>query len=377
MVRATFLWKEAVMAEGIVSRLQKRRSERRVKKIAMFGNAKKAGVGMGREQLKAGVEGTLRKHFRTKPIRGGSAYVEINLTHDLDELAEAKERTMREEPPEIVVLFGGDGTTQKTLGEDPDFLRYLTADPESAPEIIVIGGGTKNVVPTALKLLGDDPLQALDVACQKIERGIPRDIVCCPILKINERHGFIYGSGLIVNALDAYYEHDAGPSRALKTGLSTVWRETIGRLSPWRGPSIFRRFEAAMSCRDAEGAERTMGMSRFNAVLASSLREVNPWLKVTHRTGERLGCFHGICYDNGFWRSLLNLPAMVVGAPLIGSVEDAVTDRMVIRYAQPMRHTIDGERYESTADHGKTALAESGDEVVVIETGPFFKFIVS
>ena len=138
------------MAEGIVSRFQKRRSERRAKKIAMFGNARKAGVGMGREQLKAGVEGTLRKHFPARPVRGGSAYVEINLTHDLDQLAEAKERTMREEPPDIVVLFGGDGTTQKTLGEDEEFLRYLTSDPESAPEFIVVGGGTKNVVPTAL-----------------------------------------------------------------------------------------------------------------------------------------------------------------------------------------------------------------------------------
>lgn len=365
------------MAEGIVSRFQKRRTERRVKKIAMFGNAKKAGLGMGREELKAGVEGTLRKHFPTKPVRGGSAYVELNLTHDLDELAEAKERTMREDPPEVVVLFGGDGTTQKTLGEDPDFLRYLTSDPEHAPEIIVIGGGTKNVVPTALKLLGDDPLKALDVICEKIASNYRRDTVNCPILKINERHGFIYGSGLVVNALDAYYEHEAGPSRALKTGFSTIWRETLGRLWPWRRPSIFRRFDAAMSWRDAAGAEQPIGMPRFNAILASSLREVNPWLKVTHRTGERLKCFHGICYDNGFWRSVMNLPAMIVGAPLIGSVDEAVTDRLVIRYAQPMRHTIDGERYASTSDLGPAALAESGDEVVVIETGPVITFVVA
>src|SRR5688572_9436801 len=227
MVRAVH-WKEAVMAEGIVQRFQKRRAAKRVKKIAMFGNANKAGVGMGREKLKEDVERMLRKHFQTERVHGESAYVELNLTRNLDELAAAKERTMREDPPEIVVLFGGDGTTQKTLGEDEDFLRFLTQDPEHAPEVIVVGGGTKNVVPTALKLLGSDPLRALEVVCQKIKRGIPRDIVCCPILKINERHGFIYGSGLIVNALDAYYEHDAGPSRALKTGLSTVWRETIG-----------------------------------------------------------------------------------------------------------------------------------------------------
>lgn len=363
------------MAEGIVSRFQKRRAEKRVKKIAMFGNAKKAGVGMDREKLKDGVEGALRKHFPTKPVRGHAAYVELNLTHDLDELAEAKERTMRDDPPEVVVLFGGDGTTQKTLGEDEEFLRFLTQDPEHAPEVVVIGGGTKNVVPNALNLLGQAPLAALDVVCQKIRRGIPRDIVVCPILKINDRHGFIYGSGLPVNALDEYYRHAPGPWRAAQAGASIVWRETLGRLSPWRRPSIFRRFEASISGRGADGAERQVAMERFNGVIASSLREIHSLLKVTHRAGERLACFHAVCHENGFWRSAMNLPGFALGAPLVGSVEELVTDRMVIRYAGPMRHTIDGEIYDSTAQLGRVAAAESGEDVVVIETGPFIKFV--
>lgn len=366
------------MAEGIVQRFQKRRAEKRVKKIAMFGNAGKAGKNMGREQLKEDVVGTLCRRFTTNRVNAGAAYVEIHLTHNLDQLAEAKEKTMREDPPEIVVLFGGDGTTQKTIGEDPDFLRYLTADPEYAPEFIVIGGGTKNVVPTALKLLGRDPVAALDVICQKIERGIPRKVEPCPILKINDRHGFIYGAGLPVNALDEYYRHEAGRWRATKAGASIIWRETLGRLSPWRRPSIFRRFPASISSRGADGAEQRVDIPEYNAIIASSLREIHSILKVTHRAGERLSCFHAICHNNGFWRSALNLPAFHdERAPLLGSIAELVTDRMVIRYGQPMRHTIDGEIYETSEKLGKAALAESGDEVVVIETGPFIKFIVS
>jgi hypothetical protein len=369
------------MAEGIVSRFQKRRSDRRAKKIAMFGNAKKAGLGMGREQLKSDVEATLRRHFPTKPVRGGNAYVEINLTHNLDQLAEAKEKTMREDPPEIVVLFGGDGTTQKTLGEDPDFLRYLTSDPEYAPEIVVIGGGTKNVVPTALKLLGDDPIRALETICEKIERGIPREVKPCPILKINDRHGFIYGAGMPVNALDEYYRHEAGRWRAAKAGASIIWRQTLGMASPWRRPSIFRRFDASISTRGVDGSEEPVPTPQLNAVIASSLREIHSLLRVTHRAGERLSCFHAICNANGFWRSALNLPGFIFkDAPLLGSVEERVTDRMVIRYAGPMRHTIDGEIYKTTADLGRATLAkdsEEGEEIVVIETGPYIKFIVS
>lgn len=365
------------MAEGnFVSRWQQRRSAKRAKKIAMFGNAKQAGKNMGREHLKAGVETTLRRHFPTKPQRSGGAYVEINLTHNLDQLAAAKERTMREDPPEIVVLFGGDGTTQKTLGEDEEFLRFLTHDPEHAPEIIVIGGGTKNVVPTALKLLGRDPLQALDVICEKIERGIPRRVEPCPILKINDRHGFIYGAGLPVNALDEYYRHEAGRWRATKAGASILWRETLGRLSPWRRPSIFRRFKASISARGADGSELSVAMPQYNAVIASSLREIHSVLKVTHRAEERLACFHAVCNENGFARSVMNVPGFFSGEfPLLGSVEDFVTDRMVIRYAQPMRHTIDGEIYESTDKLGRAPMAESGEDVVIIETGPFIKFV--
>lgn len=361
------------MAETGISWRQRRR-ERKAKKITMFGNAKKAGLGMGREELKAGVEATLRRQFPDRPVRDGSAYVEIHLTRDLDELAEAKERTMREEPPDIVVIFGGDGTTQKTLGEDPDFLRYLTADPERAPEFVVIGGGTKNVVPGSLKLLGRNPLMAFGVVCEKIRRGIPLDNVVCPILKVNKRHGFIYGAGVPVNALDEYYGRAPGWSRAIKAGASIAWRQTLGRMSPWRGPSAFRQFLAAVTARDADGLEAALGEPYSNAILASSLREVYPMLKVTNRAGERLGCFHAIVHGNGFLRAVANLPSMLAGAPLLGNVADAVTDRLVLRYGGPMRHTIDGELYDSTQQLGSAPGEDP--ETVVIETGPFIRFVL-
>lgn len=369
---------------GFVSNWQQNRrvrKDQKLKKGVVFGNAKKAGIGMGRDQLRKGVEETLKRHFPDRSrlsaaIQGASAYVEVHMTHSLEELGEAKEKVMREDPPDFVIVLGGDGTTQKTIGEDEEFLKYLTSDPDYASEVIVLGAGSKNVVPTALKLLGNDPLKAFDVVCQKYARDIPRDIVCCPILRINDRHGFIYGSGVVVNALEEYYRHEAGPSRALKTGLGVVWRETLGRLNPWRRPSIFRRFDAAVTWRDEAGTERGVEMDRYNAVVASSIREINPWLKITHRTGERLGCFHGLFLNNGFWRSGLNLPAMVVGAPMVGDVQDAVTDRLVVRYDRPTRHTIDGELY-TTEELGRTALSEDGKETVVIETGPFIKFVVS
>ncbi len=367
---------------GLVSRWQENRRSKRgkppIKRGVVFANAKKAGIGMGREQLREGVERITKKWFPTGETAGASAVVEVHMTHSLEELGEAKEKTMREAPPDFLVVVGGDGSTQKTIGEDPDFLRYLTTEPEHPTEVIVVGAGSKNVVPTALKLLGNDPLKAFDLACEKYVRGIPRDTVCCPMLKINDRHGFIYGSGAAVNALDEYYRRKAGPSRAFRTGLGVLWRQTLGRFSPWRRPSIFRRFDAVISYRGADGTEQVFSMDRYNAVIASSLREINPMLRVTPRTGERLGCFHGIGLNNGFWRTLLNGPSMIFGAPLVGAVQDAVTERLTIHYSEPMRHTIDGELYDTEQLCCSTNGVSPRDEnTVVIETGPYIKFVLA
>lgn len=358
---------------GAVSRWnENRRQKSKIKKVAVVGPDKKAGLNMGREDLKAGVMSILARHFPDKPVRGAPAYVEMFMTRSLKELDEAKARMMCEDPPDLLVLIGGDGNTHLTLGQNKEFLAHLTQDPDRAPKVVVFKGGSKNIVPGALNLLGDDPLQAFDVVCQKILLGIPLDIVCCPILKINELHGFIYGSGAVTNALDEYYRHEAGRGRGLKTGLCELWRQTFGKLNPWKRPSVFRSFDAKAYWRDAQGQEQLVPKSRFNAFIASSLREINPWLKVTHRTGERLGCFHGLGLNNGFWRSAMNLPAMIVGAPMLGAVQDMVTDRLVIRYAQAMRHTVDGERYTTEQLGGSYE-----PHTVEIQTGPFIQFVVS
>lgn len=119
-------------------------------------------------------------------------------------------------------------------------------------------------------------------------------------------------------------------------------------------------------------------MREYNGIVASSLGEINPWVKVTYRAGERLGCFHGLGLNNGFVRTVLNVPPMIGGGAMIGDVQDMVTDRMVIRYAGAMRHTIDGELYD-TKDLGSPDVATAGAalDTVVIQTGPYIRFVLS
>ena len=367
---------------GLIGNWQENRRKRRknpdAKRGVIIVNARNAGINMGRDELRKGVEAIMKKWWPDNEAIDGGSYIEVYHTYDLMDLAGAKEQVMRKPPPLFVVVMGGDGTTQKTLGEDKKFLEYLYSDPKHAPEVIVIGAGSQIVIPKALGLLGDDPLRAFDVVCEKYVRGVPRDIVCAPILEINQRRGFICGVGTVVNSLDRYHDLEPGPNRALKTGLSVFLSETLGRLNPWRKPSVFRRFDAEAWWRDAEGAVQRVDQTRFNAFVASSIREINPWLKITHRTGERLGCFHALGLNNGFFRSMLNLPAMIVGAPMLGDVTDMITDRLAITYAEPMRHTIDGEIYTmEQLGRAPGVVDEVADRTVIIQTGPFIKFVVS
>lgn len=367
---------------GLIGNWQQNRRNRRknpnAKRGVIIENARNAGINMGRDDLRKGVAEILRNWWPDNESVDGGTYIEIYRTHTLEDLDDAKERVMRKPPPLFVVVIGGDGTTQRALGEDEKFLAYLYSDPRHTPEVIVVKAGSQVVIPQALGLLGDDPLRAFDVVCEKYVRGVPRDIVCAPILEVNQRRGFICGAGVVVNSLDRYHDLEPGPGRALKAGLSVFLSETLGRLNPWRKPSAFRRFDATACWRDAHGAEQRVDQTRFNAFVASSIREINPWLKITHRTGERLGCFHALGLNNGFFRSMLNLPAMIVGAPMGGAVHDMVTDRLVITYAESMRHTIDGEIYTIDQLGRAPGVAdEIADRTVVIQTGPYIKFVVA
>src|SRR5436190_10524958 len=126
----------------------------------------------------------------------------------LDDLS-ARAASLRDEPPSVIAVHGGDGTLHKIVsalgaafGEQP------------LPPIAVLTGGTMNVVATSLGLR-EDPKVFLRTLAEDARAGRPPEVVQRRCLRIGDQLGFVFGNGLASNFLGEYYGGAAyGPGRA-------------------------------------------------------------------------------------------------------------------------------------------------------------------
>lgn len=293
-------------------------------------------------------------------------------TRNLSELEEAKD-VIRIKRPDIIAIFGGDGTIQKLLGEEDGLLNDLMRHGRS-PLFIFYGFGSTNTIKNELKVLGKDQIKATAKIIKKIKLGWDLEVINRNILRINDRHGFIYGSGLPATFLERYNaKSPKGPWRVLKIGAWWGFTELF-RLLPYCGKNTVARkvpvsheFWSEEHRIDGSGESRMIseGIGNRSSIVASSLEQVGLGCKLTYRAEEELGHFHAILSSLGFWGSAAKLPDMFRGNPLTGSVDDAVVTKLVLKYGEPILHTIDGERFD----------AEDMTDTVTIECGPRLKIV--
>jgi diacylglycerol kinase family enzyme len=180
---------------------------------------------------------------------------------------------LRDAPPSVVAVHGGDGTLHKTVsalgaafGEQP------------LPPIAVLTGGTMNVVASSLGLR-EDPKVFLRTLAEDARAGRAPELVTRRCLRINDQLGFVFGNGLASNFLGEYYAGDAyGPARAAWLLLGTCLSALVS------GPlvrRIFKRFEGEVRV-DGAALPRT----RFVGVNAATVREVGLGFKLNHRADD-------------------------------------------------------------------------------------------
>lgn len=139
----------------------------------------------------------------------------VAVTRSIKEL----ERTSAElaaDRPEIIAICGGDGTLHQTLTA----LIHSYGD-RPLPAVAILPGGAMNIVATSLGIRGDpvDHLRALVELKRRCglesvrteEPGEPStagqlvEVFEHPLLQIEERYGFMFGTGVIHDFLEAYY----------------------------------------------------------------------------------------------------------------------------------------------------------------------------
>jgi hypothetical protein len=324
-------------------------------------NPANAGKGMGQQEFRDRIVTMYKDAFAA---RDSEANFKEHRTRSLDELSDAKDEILQN-PPDILLSFGGDGSNQHLLGSDDAFLEQLL-QLRNPPNFIFCGGGSTNVVVGALKVRpGRDPYKAHAAIIEKIKRGVPLDVIHRHMLRINGYRGFIYGSGIVARFLDEYNaKTPKGVRRAIMVVLGALANQLLRYLPPWRRESYARRFGVAWKCYSddrliAEGSGPRTG------ICAATVEEVGMGCKLTNRAMEQVEHFHVILSGLSFWGTTVAVPAMFLGSKLPGDVVDEVVTKVVLDYERPTSHIIDGETY------GPDKLGTR----VVLERGPLIKIV--
>jgi diacylglycerol kinase family enzyme len=261
----------------------------------------------------------------------------------LDELA-ALAAGVRDTPPEVIAIHGGDGTLHKVMTA----LGAAFGD-APLPPLAILRGGTMNVVASSLGIV-TKPAPFLRALAEMSRAGAPLDLMPRRCLRIGEHLGFVFGNGLAANFLSEYYADDKyGPKRAAWLLARTFGSALIGGAFVRK---IFKRFEGEVRV-DGELLPR----SRFIGVNAATVREVGLGFKLNHRADDDPERF-GVLAIHGQPLSLTVDLLAVHGGRGIGAARafSAVASTLEIAPVpsagnQPseMSYTIDGDLYRTTA----------------------------
>ena len=317
-----------------------------------------SGRGQGHDETKRVIIELLRQAFPDSEV--ANADIRVFLTKSLSDLDEARE-AIRTERPGFLVIIGGDGTIQMTLGKDEALLHYLTVG-ERPPQVVVVDLGTFNTIGKTLGIRPRRPVQAVKTFIEKIRRGHPLDTVHRHILSVNGKFAMIVGFGLAARFIAMYNEKPKrGIRRAIVTMLLSLWSQFARHLPFSKRRSIAEPFEVAWTF-ESDGAVVGQGEGWATGLIASSLEQVGMGIQATHRALERVEHFHVVLSNLGFWQTALNLPNMFRGRPLIGDAQDEVVTAATFRFKEPMPFMLDGEMQEAA-------------EAIDIRRGPLITFV--
>jgi len=203
-------------------------------------------------------------------ILGDAGHV---LAPDQVEDLDAMTAALRAAPPRIIAVHGGDGTLHRTVTA----LGRAWGD-EPLPPLVLLCGGTMNVVATSLRI-ADHPIAVLKAVTEATRAGQAPELIHRRCMRIGDKLGFVFGNGLMSNFLTEYYSVGAyGPGRAMwlitRTFFSTLVRGPFAR-------RVFRRFEGTVR---VDG--NVLAHTRFVGVGAATVREVGLGFKLNHRADD-------------------------------------------------------------------------------------------
>jgi len=285
-----------------------------------------------------------------KQILGNNGFAVT--TRRSDELEECT-RTLHDRGVEIICIAGGDGTVHLAVQE---IIRAYREQP--LPLILPLPSRTMNNIarPTGYT---DTPLEILKQLAASYRTGEIRPGSELLTLRINNRHGFIFGIGFPVKLLAEYYRgRGRGRMKAASVFLRTCWA-TLLQDQLYREAFAWLRWEVLI-----DGTR--MPLPKYNALLCASVKDLGCGLKPTYRAFEKRGHFHAVVSAIEPLLIPAVLPRILLG---IGTrnmgIHERLATHVVIRAEHPLPYFIDGEIYR---DHRE--LSVGAGELVRLPSFP-------
>ena len=261
---------------------------------------------------------------------------ELSITRTLDELTQAC-TAIAERGTDLVVLSGGDGTFMagvtaltRSLGE------------ERLPPIALVPGGTVATVARNWGMKGD-PLVLLnrilrvDGAPQTITRPTLRVRGVTKEGALEERIGFIFGSGLVANFFDVYYAEGARGYPGAARIVARIFAESFV------GGRYARRVLDPLTCAiEVDG--RPLRPKAWSLVCASVVRNLGIHMLVTYRAGEDLRRPHFVCSPLTSSQLGPRMPLVLAGKRIGGAEHfDDLVSEFLVRFDPEGPYVLDGD----------------------------------
>ncbi|MGK3999836.1 diacylglycerol/lipid kinase family protein [Sorangium sp. So ce1024] len=235
---------------------------------------------------------TTARRYRARPAlidrmtAACAGAAELHPTASVAELAEVCDR-IAQRGTDLVVLSGGDGS----------FMAGVTAlarafGERSLPPLALLPGGTVATVARNWGMVGDpaELLARLVRERRDLHGGaVLRGAVRRPTLRarattrsgVEERIGFIFGTGLVASFFDVYYERGGDGIGAAARIVARVFVESF------YGGACARRVLDPLPCTiEVEG--RPLAPRAWSLICSSVVRDLGLHMRVTYRAGEDL-----------------------------------------------------------------------------------------
>ncbi len=255
---------------------------------------------------------------------------------------------------DIVAVNGGDGTLHAVVTA---LIPAYAKAGKALPPIACLRGGTMNTIAKSMKTAAGTPLSILERLVEKHRRGEPLPTVERHALDLNggAEHGFLFGMGLPVSFLRAYYE---GERRGPVKGVEVLGRLLASAVTGGAyARAVFSPIPAAVSLDGGAALRKT-----YTAITAATVTEVGLGFAPFRRTLDVPGRFQILASAETPLRTAAQTGRLYRGARLAGDVIDELVAEARIETENDADYMIDGE-------------IKRGGRHFVLRAGPRLRFV--